>query len=86
MEVAEDFFGPQVDAALAGIALCEFDDGDALRPEEKEQRDEPEPDRDSAVGGDGRNDIQIEDRDHEEQHQVPASEDSFQVRLFGSWL
>ena len=37
MEIAEDFFGPEIDAAFAGIAMGEFDDGDALRPEEQER-------------------------------------------------
>ena len=36
VEVAEDFFGPEIDAAFAGITVGEFDDGDALRPEEKD--------------------------------------------------
>jgi len=35
VEVAEDFFGPEVDAAFAGIAVGKFDDRDALRPKEK---------------------------------------------------
>src|SRR5712691_6022325 len=35
VEVAEDFFGPEVDAAFAGIAMGELDDGDALRPEKR---------------------------------------------------
>ena len=52
MEVAEDFFGPEIDSAFAGIAMGEFDDGDALGPEEKKKRDDPEPDGDAAVGRD----------------------------------
>ena len=83
MEVAEDFFGPEIDAAFAGIAVGKFDDRDALRPEEKEQRDDPEPDGDAAVRRDGRDDVEIEDRDDEEQHQIAASEGADQVRLFG---
>ncbi len=73
VEVAENFFGPEIDAAFAGIAVGEFDDGDALRPEEKKQRDDPEPDGDAAVGGDGGDDVEIEDGDDEEQHQIAAS-------------
>jgi hypothetical protein len=34
VEVAEDFFGPEIDAAFARVAVGEFDDRDALRPEE----------------------------------------------------
>ena len=35
VEVAEDFLGPQINAAFPGIAVRQFDDGDALRPEEE---------------------------------------------------
>ena len=61
------FFGPEVDSAFAGIAMREFDDGDALRPEEKKERDDPEPDCDAAVGRDGGDDVQVEDGDYEEE-------------------
>jgi hypothetical protein len=74
VEVAEDFFGPEIDAAFAGIAVGEFDDGDALGKEKKNERDEPEPDGDSAVGGDGGNDVEVEDGDDEEEDEVAASE------------
>src|SRR5260370_41906396 len=67
VEVAEDFFGPEVDAAFAGIAGREFDDGDALRPKEEEEGDDPEPDGDAAVGGDAGDDVEIEDGDDEEE-------------------
>jgi hypothetical protein len=33
VEVAKDFLRPEIDAAFAWIAVGEFDDGDALRPE-----------------------------------------------------
>src|SRR5260370_11819441 len=49
MKVAEDFFGPEIDSAFAGIAMGEFDDGDALRPEKKDEGDDPEPDGHSAL-------------------------------------
>ena len=65
MEVAKYFLGPEVDAAFSGIAVSEFNDGDALRPEKKQQRDYPKPDGDAAVAGDGRNHVQIEDGDDE---------------------
>ena len=83
MEVAEDFFGPEIDATFAGITVGEFDDGDALRPEEEEQRNDPEPDGDAAVGGDGGNDVEIEDGDDEEKDEIKASEDAFEVRRVG---
>ena len=83
VEVAEDFFGPEIDAAFAGIAMREFDDRDALRPEEEKKRDDPEPDGDAAVGGDGGNDVEIEDGDDEEQNEIAAAEGADQVRLVG---
>ena len=83
MEVTEDFFGPQVDAAFTGVAMGQFNDGDALRPEKEKQRDEPEPDGNAAIGGNARNDIQVEDGNDKQQHQVPASEDALKVRLVG---
>ena len=79
VEVAEDFFGPEIDAAFAGITVGEFDDGDALRPEEKDEGDDPEPDGDAAVGGDGRDDVEVEDGDDEEEDEIAASEGADEV-------
>src|SRR5579859_6454493 len=73
VEVAEDFLGPKIDAAFAGIAVGEFDNGDALRPEEEEQGDDPEPDGDAAVRGDAGDYIEIEDGDDEEKDEVAAA-------------
>src|ERR1700686_1518933 len=81
VEIAEDFFRPEVDAAFAGIAVREFDDGDALRPEEKKKGDDPEPDGDAAVGGDGRDDIEVEDGDYEEEDEIAAPEGADEVGL-----
>jgi hypothetical protein len=83
VEVAEDFFGPEIDATFAGIAVGEFYDGDALRPEEQKKRDDPEPNRDAAVGRDGGDDVQVEDGDNEEEDEVAASEGADQVGLSG---
>ena len=83
MEVAEDFLRPQIDAALTGIAMREFDDCDSLRPEEEEQGDDPQPDGDSAVGRNRRNDIEIENRNDKQQHKIAAPESADQMRLFG---
>ena len=81
VEVAEDFFGPEIDSAFAGIAMGEFDDGDALRPEEKKKGDDPEPDGDAAVGGDGGDDVEVENGDDEEEDEIAASEGADQVGL-----
>ena len=67
MEVAEHFLRPQVDAAFAGITVCEFDDCDALGPKEKQKRDDPEPDGCASVGSDRGDNVQVEDGDDEEQ-------------------
>jgi hypothetical protein len=66
VEVAEDFLGPEVDSAFTGIAMREFDYGDALRPEEEDEGDDPEPDGDAAVGGDGGDHVEVEDGYYEE--------------------
>jgi len=50
VKVAEDFFRPEIDATFTGIAMRQFDDRDALRPEEEEKRNNPQPDGDAAVG------------------------------------
>jgi len=42
VKIAEDFFCPQIDATFAGITMGEFDDSDALRPEEEKKGDDPE--------------------------------------------
>ena len=83
VKVAEDFFRPEIDAAFAGITVGEFDDGDALRKEEKKEGDDPEPDGDAAVGGDGGNYVEIEDGDYEEKDEIAASEGADQVGLGG---
>ena len=83
VEVAEDFFGPEIDSAFAGIAVSEFDYGDALRKEEEEERDDPEPDCDPAVGGDGRDYVEIEDGNYEQENEIAAPEGADQVRLGG---
>src|SRR5712664_1040441 len=62
VEVAEYLFGPEIYAALTRIAARQFDDGDALRPEKEKQRQEPKPDGYAAVRRDGRNYIEVDDR------------------------
>ena len=37
MEVTEDLFGPEVNASFTGIAVSQFEDGDALGPEKNSQ-------------------------------------------------
>jgi len=63
--------------------VSEFDDGDALRPKEKQERDDPEPDGYATVGGDGGDDVEVEDGDYEKEHKISASEGADQVRLRG---
>jgi hypothetical protein len=63
--------------------VSELDDGDALRPEKKKQGNDPEPNGNAPVGGDGGNNVEIEDGDYEEQHKIAAPESTDQVRLYG---
>src|SRR5258708_40140103 len=64
VEVPEYFLGPEVDAALARITMREFNHGDALRPEEQYERDNPQPHRYATIGADGRNDVEVENSDN----------------------
>jgi hypothetical protein len=57
VEIAEHFLGPQIDAALSGIAVRQLDDGDALGPEKQQQGDQPQPHGHTAVRGDGGHDV-----------------------------
>jgi hypothetical protein len=79
MEVAENFFGPEIDSALSGIAVSKFDYGDALWPEKKNKRDDPEPHRNATIGGYGGNYVQVKDRHYKEEDQVAASEDALEL-------
>src|SRR5579871_192089 len=83
VEIAENLLGPQIDATFARVAVSEFDDGDTLRPEEQKQGDDPEPNRNATVGGDRGNDVEIENGNHEEEHEIAASEGTDQVGLSG---
>src|SRR5882672_361015 len=82
VEVAENFFRPEIDAAFSRVTMSELNHGNSLRPEKKNQRDHPQPDRDAAVGGDRRNNIQVEDSDHKKQNEIPSSQNPPQVRCF----
>ena len=59
--------------------MGEFDDRDALRPEEKDEGDDPEPDGDAAVGRDRGDYVQVEDGDDEEKDEIAATESADQV-------
>src|SRR5437016_8706566 len=82
VEVSEDFLGPEVHAALTRKAMREFNHGDTLWPEEQREGDDPQPDRYAAIGGDGRNDVEVEDGDNKKQNEVPASQHPAQAGRF----
>ena len=86
VEVTENFLGPQIDAAFAGITMRQFDHRNSLRPEKQHQRDQPEPHGDSAVRGDARNYVEIEHRDDEQRDEIPAAERTLQMNRFGCGL
>ena len=83
VEVSELLLRPKINAAFTRIAMRELDNGNALRPEKQQDRNDPQPDRDAAVCRDRRHHVQIKDRDDEKQHQVPASQDTLEMRLIG---
>src|SRR6266446_7008392 len=82
VEVAENFLRPKIDAAFSRVTMSELNHGNALRPEKKNQRDHPQPDRDAAVGGDRRNNIQVENGDDEEENEVSLAQNAAQVWCF----
>ena len=82
VEVSKNFLSPEVHAAFAGVAMRKLNHGDALRPEKKRERDDPQPNRYATIGGDGRNDVQIENGNDKKQNEVPAAQHAAQVRRF----
>src|SRR5580704_2435481 len=82
MKIAEDLFGPEVHATFTRITMREFDHGDSLGPEEKYQRDDPQPYGDTTVGGNGGDDVQIKYGDDEKQDEVPPAKNAAQMRCF----
>src|SRR5438477_263948 len=49
VEVSKNFLSPEVHAAFAGVAMRKLNHGDALRPEKKRERDDPQPNRYAAI-------------------------------------
>src|SRR5882672_6346977 len=60
VEVAEDLFGPEIHATFSGIAVGEFNDGDALRPEEEDEGDDAEGNGNAAIVQDAGDHVEIE--------------------------
>src|SRR6476620_6575738 len=73
VKIAEDFLCPEIDPAFTGIAVPKFDDSDSLRPKEQQQRNNPQPNRNAAIGRDAGDYIQIEYCHHKKQHEIAAS-------------
>src|SRR5450755_2286380 len=65
VEVAKDFLRPQIHSTLARISMRKFDHGNTLRPKEEQQRNQPEPNRDSAIRSDRGDNVQIKYRNDE---------------------
>jgi hypothetical protein len=83
VKVSEYFFGPQIDPSLARISMSEFDNGDSLRPEEKQQRHNPQPDSDPTIGRNRGHDVEIKNGDYKKKYEVEATENALQMRSFG---
>ena len=49
------------------------------RMEKKKKRNDPEPDGDATIRSDGRNNVEVEDGNDEEQNEVPAAEDALEM-------
>src|SRR5208282_4655169 len=79
VEIAEFPLGPQIHAAFPRIAMSKLNHGNSLRPEKKNQRNQPKPNGDAAVRRDAGHHIEIEYGDNEERHQVPAPQRPLQV-------
>jgi hypothetical protein len=57
-----------------------------LRPKEKKKGDDPQPDGDTAVRCNRRHNIEIENGDHKQEHQIASPEGTDEVGLHvGLW-
>src|ERR1700690_2648737 len=79
MEIAEHFLCPQIDATLSRITMGQLNHRNALRPEEQNDRNNPEPDGHAAVGRNARHDIEVEHGYNEQPDKIPAPQSAFQV-------
>jgi hypothetical protein len=59
--------------------MSQLDHRDSLRPEKKDEADNPEPDGYAAVRRNARHNVQVEYRHDEERDEVPAPECSLQM-------
>ena len=74
VKVAEYFLGPKIHAPFSRVTMSEFDYGNSLRPEEKNQGNHPQPDGDAAIGRDGGKNIQVENGDDKKKNEVPFAQ------------
>src|SRR6185437_1840787 len=78
--ITENFFGPQVHAALPRKTMGEFDHGNALWPKKQTECDDPQPNRNAAVGRNGGKNVQVEDCHDKKQNEVPTAQSATQGR------
>src|SRR5215831_9507266 len=62
--------------------MRQFNHGNALGPEKKKKRNNPEPDRDAAIRSDGGNHVEVEHSDDEKQNEVPSAENALEMGYF----
>src|SRR5580658_2957152 len=79
VELAENFLGPKIDATFSGIAMRQLDHSNSLRPEKKQKRNNPEPNRDAAVRSDARHHVEIENGYDKQRDEVPAPKRPLQM-------
>src|SRR5258708_12579251 len=80
MKIAKHLLRPKVQAAFTREAMRQFDDRNALRPEEKSERQQPEPDGDKPARRHHRYQVHVGDGHHAQPRKIPASQDAPQVR------
>jgi hypothetical protein len=65
VKISEHFFGPQINATLPRVPMSQLNHRNSLRPEEKNEAENPKPDRYSAIRRNTRYNVQVEYR-HDE--------------------
>ena len=80
VKIPEHLLGPKVKAAFPGEAMRQFDDRNALRPEEESERQQPEPDGGEPARRHHRDQIHVGDGHHAQPGEIPGSQDPPQMR------
>src|SRR3984957_7903472 len=66
VKISEHFFGPKINTAFARISVCQLNHRNSLRPEKKNETENPKPDGHSSIRRNARYNVQVKYR-HDEQ-------------------